>query len=119
MHYYSHLGAKDLRFEEKIRKTVLSFIVKELYQFCYSLYSVNWTIKCCIKSVKQMLISVGISVMNTKGADDDIENSDDEDDSNSDIVEDRGGIVVFRVVDVQTGQHQKQYPCQDLKDKKL
>ena len=65
-----------------------------------------------------MLISVGISVMNTKGADDDIENSDDEDDSNSDIVEDRGGIVVFRVVDVQTGQHQKQYSCQDLKDKK-
>ena len=66
-----------------------------------------------------MLISVGISVMNTKGADDDIENSDDEDDSNSNIVENCGGIVVFRVVDVQTGQHQKQYPCQDLKDKKI
>ena len=32
-------------------------------------------------------------------------NINDEDDSNSDIVEDRGGIVVFRVVDVQTGQH--------------
>ena len=65
-----------------------------------------------------MLISVGISVMNTKGAYDDIENSDDEDDSNGDIVEDRSGLVVFRVVDVQTGQHKKQYPCQDLKDKK-
>ena len=64
-----------------------------------------------------MLRSVDISVMNTKGADDDIENSDDEDDSNSDIVEDIGGLVVFRVVDVQTGQHQKQYPCQDLKEK--
>ena len=66
-----------------------------------------------------MLRSVDISVMNTKGADDDIENSDDEDDSNSDIVEDIGGLVMFRVVDVQTGQHQKQYPCQDLKDKKI
>ena len=66
-----------------------------------------------------MLRSVDISVMNTEGADDDIENGDDEDDSNSDIVEDRGGIVVFLVVDVQTGQHQKQYPCQDLKDKKI
>ena len=65
-----------------------------------------------------MLRSVDISVMNTKGADDDIENSDDEDDSNGDIVEDCGGLVMFRVVDVQTGQHQKQYPCQDLKDKK-
>ena len=65
-----------------------------------------------------MLRSVDISVMNTEGADDDIENSDDEDDSNGDIVEDRGGLVVFRVVDVQTGQHQKQYPCQDLKDKR-
>merc|ERR1712241_94149 len=29
-------GAKDLRFEERIRRAVLSFIVKELYQFCYS-----------------------------------------------------------------------------------
>ena len=66
-----------------------------------------------------MLRSVDISVMNTKGADDDIENSDDEDDSNGDIVEDIGGLVMFRVVDVQTGQHQKQYPCQDLKDKRL
>ena len=97
----------------------MSFIVEELYQFCYSLYSVNRTIKSCIKSVRQMLRSVDISVMNTKGADDDIENSDDEDDSNSDIVEDIGGLVMFRIVDVQTGQHKKQYPCQDLKDKKI
>ena len=65
-----------------------------------------------------MLISVGISVMNTKGADDDIENRDDENDSNGNIVEDRGSLVVFRIVDVQAGQHQEQYPCQDLKDKK-
>ena len=52
--------------------------------------------------------------MNTKCADDDIEDGDDKDDCNGDIVEDCGGFVVFRVVYVQTGQHQKEYARQNL-----
>ena len=43
--------------------------------------------------------------MNTKGADDNIEDGDDEDDCNGHIVEDGGGLVVFRIVYVQTSQH--------------
>ena len=52
--------------------------------------------------------------MNTKSADDNIEDSDDEDDSNGDVVEYGGGLVVFLVVDVQPGQHQEEYAGEDL-----
>ena len=53
--------------------------------------------------------------MNTKRTDDDIEDGNDKDDCNGNVVEDCGGFVVFRVVYVQTGQHQKEYTCQNLK----
>ena len=43
--------------------------------------------------------------MNTKSADDNIEDGDDEDDCNGDIVENGGRLVVFCVVYVQTSQH--------------
>ena len=52
--------------------------------------------------------------MNTKGADDNIEDSDDEDDSNGDVVECGSGLVVLGVVDVQPGQHQEEYAGEDL-----
>ena len=52
--------------------------------------------------------------MNTKRTDDDIEDGNDKDDCNGNVVEDCGGFVVFRVVYVQTGQHQKEYACQNL-----
>ena len=53
-------------------------------------------------------------MLNTKGADDNIEDSDDEDDSNGDVVEYGGGLVVLGVVDVQPGQHQEEYAGEDL-----
>ena len=40
--------------------------------------------------------------MNTKSADDNIEDGDDEDDRNGDIVENGGRLVVFCVVYIQT-----------------
>ena len=52
--------------------------------------------------------------MNTKSADDNIEDGDDEDDCNSDIVENGGRLVVFRIVYVQTSQHKKEYASQNL-----
>ena len=52
--------------------------------------------------------------MNTKSADDDIEDGDDEDDCNGDVVEDGGGLVVLCVVYVQTSQHQKEDARQNL-----
>ena len=52
--------------------------------------------------------------MNTKSADDNIEDGDDEDDSNGDVVEYGGGLVVLGVVDVQPGQHQEEYAGEDL-----
>ena len=60
------------------------------------------------------LTSVDITLMNTKSADDNIEDGYDEDDCNGDVVEDGGGLVVLCVVYVQTSKHQKEDACQNL-----
>ena len=52
-----------------------------------------------------MLTSVDITLLNTKSADDHIEDGDDEDDCNGDVVEDGGGLVVLCVVYVQASKH--------------
>ena len=53
--------------------------------------------------------------MNTKSADDNIEDGDDKDNCNGDIVENGGRLVVFCVVYIQTSQHQKEYASQNLR----
>ena len=61
-----------------------------------------------------MLISVHTTLMNTESADDHIEDGDDEDETNGQVVEDGGKLVVLREVDIQTGQHQKDDARQNL-----
>ena len=66
-----------------------------------------------------ILTSVDITLLNTKSADDHIEDSDDEDDCNGDVVEDGGGLVVLCVVYVQTSKHKKEDARQNLEKENL
>ena len=62
-----------------------------------------------------LLKYVGVSVLDAKSTDDNVDKGDDEDDNSGSIVEDIGCLLVILFIDVKAAKNEEKKPNKDLK----